>query len=185
MSNDFEENRKKERDSISKAIHLRAAYAIFDSQNKRVSGIKEFTGIDEQADWDGKDFTISVYDPITKTETQYIVDVKFRYTEFANDVMFCFKKTRNGRNGVNDKIGWAFNEEKKNHAILYIREKYNDAIWILKEDLIKNKKSLMNCGTIKPVKGRDQSGDYVQHNIIVKDIDLDEICPNTMRAKYE
>lgn len=182
MSNDFEKNRKKEHDSISKAKHLRALYAIFDSQNKRVSRIKEYTGIDEQADWDGKDFTVWVYDPITKTEIPYIVDVKFRYTEYPNDVMLCFKKTRDGGH---HSPGWAFDEKRKNDAILYIREKYNDAILIWKKDLIMNKKSLMNCGSEILVPGTDQWGNYIQHNIIVKDIDLDEFCPNTMRAKYE
>lgn len=180
MSNDFKVNRLKEEDSIYRAIHLRAAYAIWESQGKRVSGIKEFTGIDDQADYDGKDFTIWVFDPNTKEEIAYTVDVKFRYVDYPNDVMLCAQKSRDDYK----KTGWAFDEEKKNDAILYIRERFQDAIWISKKDLIKNRKRLMNEGSAKSVDGKDDYGSYTQHNTILKEIDLFDICPNSIKANY-
>ena len=180
MSNDFKVNRLKEGHSMEKNIHYDAVKAIWKSVGKIARGVHEFTGIDFQEDWDGKDFIVTVYDPDTQKQEEYTVDVKFRYT-YYEDIMLCYKKTR----GNKEKIGWAFNPEKQSDAILYIREKFNDAIWIWRKDLLDNRKKIMNEAKNKNlVKGNDDFGSYVQHNLIIRDEDLLDICPNTLKVKY-
>lgn len=180
MSNNFKENRSKEQNSMENNIHYDAAKAIWKSVGKIARAVHEYTGIDFEEDYDGKDFTVKVYDPVTKKEEEYIVDVKFRYTDFQ-DIMLCYKKTR----GNKQRLGWAFNPEKQSDSILYIREKHNEAIWIRRQDLIDNRKKLMNnANDRKSVRGNDDFGSYVQHNLIIRDEDFFDICPKTIKVKY-